>query len=202
MRVAILSASAAALALAGCGGGADESRTTAGNAAGNGARPAPIVPDAEQYVALASAGDLFEIASARLAIDKSDSAELRGLAQMILADHQRLTRQLAAAAGEIQPPLAPATALDPAQQAGLEALGRHAGTAFDQAWLREQVRVHEQALDRAAAYARLGESVPLRRHAAATIAPVQTHLIRARRLEAETLAEQARIANSSQEPSR
>jgi putative membrane protein len=200
MRLAILSASA--LALAGCGGTADESGRAAGNVAGNGARPAPAAPGAEQYVAFASAGDLFEIASARLALDKAESAEVRGLAQMILADHERLTRQLAAAAGEVRPPLAPATALDPAQQAGLEALGRHAGPAFDQAWLREQVRVHEQALDLAAAYARLGESMPLRRHAAATIAPVQTHLIRARRLEAEALAEQARIANSSQEPSR
>ena len=202
MRHEIVITMAAALALAGCGGAADESRTAAGNVAGKGARPAMVVPGAEQYVALASAGDLFEIASARLALDRAESAEVRGLAQMILADHQRLTRQLAAVAGEVQPPLAPATALDPAQRAGLEALGRHSGQAFDQAWLREQVRFHEQALDLAAAYARLGESMPLRRHAAATIAPVQTHLIRARRLEAEALAEQARIANSSQESPR
>ena len=169
--------------LAACGGAGDE-----GAPAANRARPAPAAADAAQYVALASAGDLFEIESARLALDKAESAEVRGLAQMILADHERLARDLAAAAGGARPPLTPAAALDSAQQAGLDALRRHSGTAFDQAWLTEQVRRHEQALDLAAAYARGGDSVPLRRHAAATIAPTQTHLIRARRLESETLA--------------
>ena len=189
-----------AASLAACGGAGEDE--TAGKAYGNSARPAPAAVDAGQYVALASAGDLFEIELARLALDKGESAEVRGLAQMILADHQRLGRDLAAAAREARPPLTPASALDPAQQAGLEALRRNSGTAFDQAWLREQVRLHEQALDLAAAYARGGDPGPLRRHAAATIAPVQTHLIRARRLESEALAEQARIANSSEEPGR
>jgi putative membrane protein len=187
MRLAMLWASA--LALGGCGG-SDKADTGGGRAATNDVGPVnPMPTDARQYVALASAGDLFEIESARIALDKAESPEVLGLAQMILADHQRSSAQLAAAAAEVRPALRPATALDPAQQAGLDRLRGAAGTAFDLAWLREQVRVHEQLLDLAAAYARGGDSPHLRRHAAATIAPVSTHLTRARRLEAEALAQ-------------
>ena len=198
MKVALSLTAIAAIALAGCGGPEDGSAATAaGNVATNGApavappatpTPTPTPTTAEQYVARASAGDLFAMLSAQLALDKSDSAEVRGLAQMILSDHRRASARLADAAREAEPPIAPAPVLDPAQQAAIEALRQASGVAFDEAWLRQQVDAHEQALDLAAAFATRGDSEPLRRQAAATIAPIQTHLTRARRLEAEALA--------------
>ena len=120
---------------------------------------------------------------------KGESAEVRGLAQMILADHQRSSAQLAQAGTQAQPPVTPSPVLSPSQQSSLEALQRPSGSAFDLAWLRQQVLAHQEALDLAGAYARGGDSEPLRRHAAGTIAAIQTHLARARRLEAEALAQ-------------
>lgn len=195
MRLAIACASAA-LALAGCGGPENENAATAqGSAVMNGAPPAaapaapnPMPTNAQQYVALASGGDMFEIQSARIALQKGESAEVRGLAQMILADHQRSSVQLGQAAGQAQPPLSPAPVLDPSQQESIEALQRAQGTAFDRLWLHQQVLSHQSALDVATAYARGGDSAPLRGAAAGTIAAIQTHLARARRLEAEALA--------------
>jgi putative membrane protein len=164
----------------------------------NGAPPgeAPVPPNpqatnAQQYVALASGGDMFEIQSARIALEKAESAEVRGLAQMILADHQRSSAELGQASAQAQPPLSPAPVLSPSQQTSIEALQRAQGTAFDRLWLNQQVAAHQQALDMAAAYARGGDSEPLRRHAASTIAAIQTHLARARRLEGEALARPA-----------
>ena len=191
-----LAITSAALALVACGGPDSENGSSAqGSAVMNGAPPGagpapanPMPTNAQQYVALASGGDMFEIQSARIALEKAESAEVRGLAQMILADHQRSSAQLAEAGAQAQPPLTPAPALNPSQQESIEALQRTRGVAFDAEWLRQQVVAHQHALDAAAAYARGGDSEPLRRHAAATIAPIQTHLTRARRLEAETLA--------------
>jgi predicted outer membrane protein len=79
--------------------------------------------------------------------------------------------------------------LNPSQQSSIEALQRAQGTAFDQEWLHQQVLAHQSALDLAAAYARGGDSEPLRRQAAGTIAAIQTHLARARRLGAEAAAQ-------------
>ena len=197
MRLAIVLASSAALALAACGGPENENAATAtGSAVMNGAPPGaapappnPMATNAQQYVALASGGDMFEIQSARIALQKAESAEVRGLAQMILADHQRSSAELAEAGAQARPPLTPAPVLSPSQQESIEALQRAQGTAFDREWLHQQVLAHQQALDLAAAYARGGDSEPLRRQAAATIAPIQTHLARARRLESEALAQ-------------
>ena len=177
---------AAALALAGCGGADDAAEAPANRfLKADSAAPAPAAAD---YVGLAAAGDQYEIQAARLALDKSDSAEVRGLAQMIRADHQRSTARLAEDAADAGSPIASPPSLSREQEADLARLRAAATAAFDREYLGRQVRAHEQALRLAFAYARGGDRPALRRHAASTIAPIQTHLIRARRLEAEARA--------------
>jgi putative membrane protein len=182
--------------LAACGGGPDENAKTAtGPAATNGARgadgqgtPPSAAATGAQYVALASSGDLYEIESARLALQKATSQQIKGLAEMILADHQRLSRELAAAAAQASPALRVTPVMSPEQQTGMDQLRRAQGRAFDTAWLRQQVLAHEHALDIVLRYARGGDVPSLRRHAAASIEPIQRHLTRTRSLEAEVLA--------------
>ena len=182
-----------ALLLAACGGPADENGSTAaGSAATNGATGTPTsMPEpttAAQYVALASSGDLYEIESARLALQRATSPEVKGLAEMILADHQRSTRQLTAAATHASPPLALARAMSADQQTGMDLLRAANARAFDTTYLRQQVLAHQRALDMTIRYASAGDVPALRQHAAATIEPIQRHLTRARTLEAEALA--------------
>ena len=172
--------------LAACGGAADDK---AGNAFLNGSARTEAAPTGEQYVALFAGAGLYVMEAAEMALEKSDSAEVRGLAQMILSDHQRLSSDLAAAAGrEVVPPHVPSPVLDADQQAGMNRLSDATGAAFDRVWLEQQVQAHERALDTAIAYSRNGDAPALRRHAASTIAPMQAHLVRARRLEAEARA--------------
>ena len=198
MRIAAALTMIVALLLGACGGPPDENAATAtSSAVVNGApdagvtgTPAPPAPaTAAQYVALASGGDLYEIESARLALHKATSQQVKGLAEMILADHQRSTRRLAEAAAQASPPLAVAAVMSPDQQTGMDILRRTNGRAFDTTWLRQQVLAHQQAFDAAAHYASTGDVQPLRRHAASTIEPIQRHLTRARSLEAEALAQ-------------
>ena len=171
--------------LAACGGAADDK---AGNAFLNGSARTEAAPTGAQYVALFAGAGIYVMEAAEMALEKSDSAEVRGLAQMILSDHQRLSNELAAAGLEVDPPHLPSPVLDAEQQAGMNRLSEASGAAFDRAWLEQQVRAHERALDTAIAYSRSGDAPALRRHAASTIAPMQTHLTRARRLEAEARA--------------
>lgn len=195
MRIAAALTIMGALLVGACGGPPDENASTAsGSAAVNGAPDAgnagtPAPATAAQYVALASSGDLYEIESARVALQKATGQQVKGLAEMILADHQRSTRHLAGAAAQASPPLALAAVMSADQQAGMDILRRTNGRAFDTTWLRQQVLAHQRAFDAAAHYASRGDVQTLRRHAASTIEPIQRHLTRARLLEAEALAQ-------------
>lgn len=189
----------AAGALAACGGGgtepADEvaaSRSPVQNGASGGTsppatKPARAAPETassgQQYVALAGAGDLFEIESARIAGQKSQRSDVRQFAAMILADHQRSAAELARAAARARPPLTAPGALDAQQQADLQALRTANGRVFDIVYLRQQVNAHERALNLATSYASSGDVEPLRRHAATVAEPIRRHLARARELE-------------------
>ncbi len=184
------------LALAACGGGdlEDEGVVDANVVAANGAETVALpgneaaaagatATNGQQYVALASASDLFEIESARLAQEKAERPEVRELAGMILTDHERSTRELTAAAQQAQPPLTVAPQLDPEQQSNIAALRQATGAAFDQAWLDQQVRAHERALTLVTGFAQSGDVPALRQHASTVSGPIQQHLTRARELQ-------------------
>jgi putative membrane protein len=187
---------AAALALAACNGGDDQNRATAqssavqnaaaSNAAAPVTTPAPPGPqtaaNGEQYVGLAGSGDFFEIQSARIAQQKAQRPEVRELAGMILADHQRSAAELARTAAEARPPISASPVLSADQQAKIQALRSANGPAFDQTYLQQQVEAHEQALTLVTAYATGGDVEALRRHASSSAAPIQRHLARAREL--------------------
>jgi len=198
MRMTMALTVIAALIIAACGGPPDENAANAtGSAVVNGAPdagvkgtpPPPAPTTGAQYVALVSGGDLYEIESARLALQKASSQQVKGLAEMILADHQRSTRQLADAAAQASPPLAVGAVMSPDHQTGMDILRRTSGRDFDTTWLRQQVIAHTHAFDTAARYANTGEVPALRRHAAGTLEAIQRHLTRARSLEAEALAQ-------------
>jgi putative membrane protein len=162
----------------------------------NGLAPAsaPTAANGQQYVELAGAGDLYEIESARLAIAKATRGEVRTLAQAILADHQRSTTSLNAAARQAEPALTAASRMNAEQQADVDALRAASGAGFDVLYLEQQVRAHEQALTLVTSYASEGEVESLRRHASTVAGPIQTHLSRARALVEEAAAPQPETA--------
>lgn len=197
MRIQLLLTAAVALALAGCGGSSDFANevnpaAAEGNAAiGPADAPDGTIPtpgaaqtarNGQEYVALAGASDLYEIEAARLAIEKATHDEVRTLAQAILADHQRSTTQLSAAAREADPVLTMPSEMNAQQQADVDALRAASGAAFGTLFLDQQVRAHEQALTLVTAYASEGDVEALRRHASTVAGPIQAHLSQARAL--------------------
>jgi putative membrane protein len=195
MQVRFLMAASAALALAACGGSGGSTEATdaaeaEANAAGNlaapdasaAARAGATAANGQQFVELAGGGDLFEIESAAIALEKTQNAAIRELAGMIRTDHERATRELRGAAGEAQPPINVAPRMTPEQQMNLDRLRNADAAAFDQEYLQQQIQAHEQALTLVTSYAATGDVPSLQRHASTVAGPIQQHLSRAREL--------------------
>jgi putative membrane protein len=134
------------------------------------------------FLAHAASGDQFEIQSSRLALQASGNAAVRNYANMMIADHLRMSQAMAAAAqsaGIAPPP----PVLLPEQQAALDQL-RTAGTGpnFDMAFRQAQITAHQQALGLMQTYAVSGDVPALRTAAQQAIPAIQMHLHQAQLL--------------------
>lgn len=192
MTIRILMASAAALTLGACGGGGEANDNMAtetvaiddgNNMAMNEMASGTGVPASGQdYAAMVAASDLYEIESARLAMEKSENAEIDALADMIVTDHEKSTADLKAAVGEAQPPITVTPEMNAEQQANMEALRAADAAMFDRTYLQQQVMAHQKALDMVRGYAESGDVPALQQHASSVVGPIQRHLDRARQL--------------------
>jgi len=144
--------------------------------------PPPVAVDpnnplmAPGYIATAGSSDQFEIQSSQLALQMSQNAQLRNLANMLIADHTRSTQMVVGAAqsaGITPPP----PALLPQHQALLDQLrASGSGPAFDQAFKQIQIQAHTDALALHQNYAASGDVPALRTVAGQIVPVVQTHL--------------------------
>lgn len=119
-----------------------------------------------EYVQNVAANDLFELASARLALQKSKSAEVRKFASLIIAVHTDMSRDMktALAVATIHPILP--VALDSSHNALMTQLKSAHGSEFDTRYIQQQVDAHEIVLEMHQSFARRGEDVSLKRFAA------------------------------------
>jgi putative membrane protein len=140
------------------------------------------------FLAQASSGDQFEIQSSQLALQASQNAAVRNFANLLIADHTRMSQAMAGAAQSVG--LAPpAPALLPAQQAALDQLrAAGAGSAFDLAFKNAQIAAHQQALGLMQNYATGGDVPALRTVASEAIPTIQVHLQQAQLLNVAPLA--------------
>lgn len=138
--------------------------------------------EAQAYLFHAGAGDVFEITSSMLAIQKSQNPNVRAFATMLIDHHTRTTNQSLAAArqGGVMPP---PPELSPMQKDMIGQLhGAAPGAAFDRLYLQQQVPAHQQALQINAGYAQGGDNPVLRQNAASAVPIIQSHLEQAAQL--------------------
>jgi putative membrane protein len=93
----------------------------------------------------AAASNQFELQSSQLALQKSSSAAVKKVAQMIIKDHQAAGASLKALAAQYG--AAPSTALNTQQQALLNTLKGQSGKVFDVTYLTQQVSAHNEAIN-------------------------------------------------------
>jgi putative membrane protein len=130
----------------------------------------------EAAVSTLAASDLFEIESARLAQQKGQSSDVKGLADMIEEEHAKASNELKAILAESNPPVAPPTALPTDLQARLDTLKGLSGAEFDKRWLAEQQASHQETLAKTNAFLAVAQPGPLKDHASKATGMVQKHL--------------------------
>ena len=142
--------------------------------------PPPLPPvavgiPAATYLPGAASGDIFEIRSSQLALQRACDPAVRSFAQMLIADHTRMSGQLlstARSAGLPEPP----PVLAPHHQQMLDRLNMASAANFDAAYRTEQIAAHEEALTLHRSYADDGDHPALRGVAAQAVPIIEAHL--------------------------
>ena len=136
------------------------------------ATPSQPAPSAAVFVATNGSIDLFVIRSSALALQRSSSPRVRDFASRMIAAHKGTSAQLSLAGRRLN--LLPSASLRPAEQAMLDAL--EASGSFDADYIRDQRRVHQEAIALDSAFAANGPSPTLKPVASAALSIEQKHL--------------------------
>jgi putative membrane protein len=188
MKLTFPLATIAALSLAACGSSEDTAPDTMPTATGAladanaaaAAADAPLPTDAQGFVDMASASDMYEVEAGKLAQTMGTAQAVKDFGKMMETDHTRSTADLKAAAAKADGVTVNAQ-LTPKQQADLDAL-KAAGDNFDSVYKTQQLAAHQQALSLLQNYASAGDQAALKDFAGKVAPVVQTHLDHAQML--------------------
>ena len=202
--LACSAALAAALALAACGDreGSDQGAIEeASSASGIGSNPAVnAAQDAAGAAVGAAAGltaaatpesaasamavsDMYEIQAARVALEKSQNAQVKAFAQRMIDHHTTMSNELKAAVAGSGETITLPTQLDERRQGMVDNLKQAPAAGFDGVYVNQQVAAHTEALQLAETYAGNGGNAALKAHAAKGVPTIRQHLEQARTLE-------------------
>ena len=139
---------------------------------------------AQDFVTKVSVSDKFEVSSSKLALDKSQNADVKAFAQKMVTDHTKTTKKLEATLKKSDSKATPADELDSEHQAMLDALTAKNGTDFDKLYVADQTDAHKQAVDLFSNYADNGSDKALKGFAKDTLPALKGHLKHAESLKA------------------
>lgn len=126
-------------------------------------------------------GSRYAVAASRLALQRSGNRAIRSYANMMINDHSRSIAEFATTAGAQGRAASDPDLSEPKSQM-LETLQMSRGGAFDQAYVRGQIALHEEAVALHRTYAAGVAAGPLRELARKASAMAELHLARARAL--------------------
>ena len=135
---------------------------------------AKVTPTAT-FVQQAVVGNLFEVESSKLALDRSQNATVKTFAKSMVDDHSAAGVKLADAvdqAKQARPPLK----LDAKHQAILDDLAAKNGADFDKLYVEAQHKAHVEAVALFESYAATGEDARLKALAGELLPKLKDHL--------------------------
>jgi len=139
------------------------------------ARPAMTALSTEEFLINASAGNLFEIDSGKLALTKARSAQVRNFANKMVTDHTVAAIEFKKALAATKLTTPPGT-LDARRHATVDNLKAKAGAAFDKAYIEAQYQAHVESLEMMQAYAEKGDNARMRQFAKDRLPTLRMHL--------------------------
>jgi len=137
--------------------------------------------DADDFVDEASAKGLGEIDNAKLALEKSNSADVKAFARKIIADHSAANLSLAGIASQKNLEVSDETEL--MAKAKSFVLKQRDGESFDEAYANNQVEAHKDAIE-LFQRATVSDDADIAAFAKKTLPKLQQHLQEAKQLAA------------------
>jgi putative membrane protein len=197
-RLGLLAAAALSLGLTACGepeNPASEATTSAGTPVDDATDTAGVDAETTNYIEKAAIGDMYEIESSRLALEKSTVQPVKDFAQMMIDAHTATSTEmsgLVSGAG-VMPP----SALDSDHMGKMDQLREASAEDFDDRYIDQQTAAHEAALDLHRDYADGGQNAALQAFAAKTAPAVEQHLQQVKALDDSPADDQADDAPSN-----
>lgn len=164
-------------------GATDTNGATGNDAAGALTGAASSQNDTSSYAMKAAIGDMFEIESSRLALERSKTPAIRKFAQQMISDHTAASQQLKSALSGQSLAINLPTALDSQHEEMLNDLRKADAKDFDTKYLDLQSDAHRQAIDLHEDYAENGDNAALKTLAANLTPKIKQHLEMAKSLD-------------------
>ena len=132
------------------------------------------------YISNAAMGDMYEIMAADIALERTQNARVRELAQMIKTDHTAASNAMKAMLPQAAPDAEVPTALDERRQGLIDNLRSASAETFDRTYLDQQVAAHQEAVTLHSGFQ--DQDSPLAAHARSVLPKIQAHLQQAQQL--------------------
>jgi putative membrane protein len=128
----------------------------------------------ESFFKNAAEAGMAEVKAGQLAQDKGSSAAVKDFGAMMVKDHSAANTKLEsiAAAQNIKLPMSASTM----QKAAYKELQMHSGESFDKAYIKSQIKGHEDAVALFQKEISTGKNQQAKDFAAATLPTIQEHL--------------------------
>lgn len=136
------------------------------------------------FVTGAAVSDMYEVAAAKVAQQKSTNAGVKTFAAKMVHDHTASTAALKKILAGNAVNATPPTTIDARRQGMLDNLSKAAPGDFDKTYLDQQVAAHSEALTLFNGFADHGDNDALKAFAAKTAPTVQVHLNMAKEMDA------------------
>jgi putative membrane protein len=161
--------------------------TTAKDASGiAGKTPtAEFTAETREYVQKAAMGDLYEIEASKVALARSQSADVKEFAQQMVDAHMRSSDELKARLARAGQIVELPTMLDAEHQKMLDDLKAASPRTFDARYAAQQKEAHDQALMLHRDYAMRGAVADLKAFAADIVPKVEMHVQMAAELQSD-----------------
>lgn len=174
MKTHLAVIAATALALSACAGSQSPSSSASDTGAGTAPSARSSAVDTQTYLNQASAADMFEIESSKLALQKSSNPAVQALARQMLEDHTRSAAKLQSASNSVGLK-SQVNAVGGVAAQNLAQLRNLSGQEFDRVYLAKQAEAHEHAYNIHSGYATHGETAQLRTLASEMATLIQQH---------------------------
>lgn len=135
------------------------------------------------YVPNAAMGDMYEIQAADIALERTQNAQVRELAQMIKTDHTAASQAFKAAAPQAAPDVQLPTELDQRRQGMIDNLRSATAADFDRTYIDQQVAAHQEAVTLHRGFSDNTDAPTLAQHARTVLPKIEAHLQRAQALQ-------------------